>query len=345
MIIMEYLISICITSYKRIKELERCLRSIDSKYTDKVEIIVSEDCSPQKKEIEQMVLKFAEVSPYHVVFNSNVNNLGYDRNLKKLQILSSGEYIFYLSDDDVIVPGALDKLIDFIEESNHKYNLLFAPFWYGPIKDVRRKHKGSFSIETGSDSAAKYVYDAILFSGLIFKKISIIDLDAEKFKNLNYFQVYMFLHVINQSGAYYLDEMMIDSVSDGENAYGQVESSKSNNNLKNNDLADRNSVFSNLEFNKGLFKAIKIFDEDNDTNVFDVFSKEYSLRSFGGLCRARKYGKDIYKQYWKRMHEMDIKYSKLTTVYYVVLLICGADVGEAIFNIPRAILRKLRGSK
>lgn len=342
---MKYLLSICITSYKRVKELERCLKSVDSKYTDKIEIVVSEDCSPKKDEIEEVVNCFAKTSPYHIVFNSNKNNLGYDRNLKQLQKLSSGEYIFYLSDDDVIIAGTLDKLVDFLIESKGQYSLIFAPFWYGPVKDIRRKHACSFEIKAGSESAAKYVYDAILFSGLIFKRTSVINLDAEKFKNLNYFQVYMFLYVMNEYGAYYMDELMIDSVSDGENAYGQVESSKSNIKSKNADLSNRNSVFSNLEFNKGLLKVIEIFDEDYNTHIFDKFSKEYSLRSFGGLCRARRCGMVVYKKYWKRMHELDINYSFVTKIYYGVLLVCGADIGEAIFSVPRMILRKARRGK
>ena len=342
---MKYLISICITSYKRIKELNRCLNSVNTKYKDKVEIVVSEDCSPQKDEIRKMVNEFSQTSPFKVVFNSNDNNLGYDRNLKKLQELSSGEYIFYLSDDDVIVSGALDKLVEFIEQSTNKPGLIYGSFWYGPISDMRRKHKESFEIVSGENSASKYVYDAILFSGLIFRRDCIIELHADRFKNLNYFQVYMFLHVIEKYGGYYLDEVMIDSVSDGENAYGQVESSKANNHSENVDLANRDSVFSNLEFNKGLFKVIKIFDEDNGTSVFAEFSKEYSLRSFGGLCRARSYGIKTFKKYWIKLHEMDMDYTKIVHVYYFVLLIFGSKIGEKIFSIPRKALRKIRGSK
>lgn len=342
---MSCLLSVCITSYKRLKELERCLKSVDSKYYDKIEIIVSEDCSPQKHQIENIVNDFSKKSKYNVIFNSNEKNLGYDRNLKKLQTLSSGEYIFYLSDDDIIIENTLDKLIDLIEISHHKYNLIFSPFWYGPINDVRRKHNSSFEINSGEMSAAKYIYDSILFSGLVFKKDSVFDLDADKFKNLNYFQVYMFLHVINRYGAYYFDEMMINSISDGENAYGQVESSKTNSKEKNNYLADRNSIFSNLQFNKGLFTVIKMFDKDNNTSIFEKFSKEYSLRSFGGLCRARRYGIKIYKKYWKEMHELDINYSIVVNIYYVFLFILGANLGERLFSIPRIILRKIRKSK
>ena len=48
-------LSICITSYKRVKELRRCLDSIDSKSPEIVEVIVSEDCSPQREQIKAEV--------------------------------------------------------------------------------------------------------------------------------------------------------------------------------------------------------------------------------------------------------------------------------------------------
>ena len=342
----KYLISICITSYKRLNELDRCLNSIDSHYVDDVEIVVSEDHSPEKENIEKLVKAFSETSPYHVVFNSNEQNLGYDRNLKKLMTLANGQYIFYLSDDDCLYKGALDKLIDFIRQSNAKYSLIYSPFWYGPVNDSRRKYASSFAIEKGAASAGKYVYDSILFSGLVFRKDSICKLDAERFKNLNYFQVYMFLHVMYHYGAYYLDVMTINSVSDGENAYGTVESSRGGSNKQQvNYLADRNSIFSNLEFNKGLFKAIKLFDADNGTTVFNVFSKEYSLRTFGGLCRARKQGISTYREYWNRLRELDISYAPVTYLYYFILLVLGADMSQVLVRMPRYILEKARGNK
>lgn len=343
---MSYLLSVCITSYKRIKELERCIKSIDSKYLDKVEIVVSEDCSPQKNEIKSLVELLSKDSPYKIIFNSNKNNVGYDKNLKVLQNLASGEYIFYLSDDDTLFPGALDRLIEHIEETNHQDELIFSPFLYGPFNEIKRQYRKSFKIEKGSNSAAKYVYDSILFSGLVFKKNAVINIEADRFENINYFQVYMFLHVLNQSGGYYLNELMINSISDGENAYGQVDSSqKGDINQRNAYLADRNSIFSNLEFNKGLFEAIKLFDTDNSTNIFDKFSKEYSLRTFGGMSRARRLGLKTFKDYYKKMNELDITYTGIVNIYYFILLVFGSKVGEKIFEVPKTLLIKIRKSK
>ena len=331
-----YLISICITSYKRIKELERCIKSVDSKYTDKVEIVVSEDKSPQREQIQAMVEKIATTSPYHINFNTNVENLGYDRNLKKLMTLANGEYVFYMSDDDVIYPGVIDKLIQCIETLKEKPALIFSPFWYSPFRDLKRKYNESHAIPAGKESCIRYAYDAILFSGLIFRRDTIINLDAEKFKNLNYFQVYMFLTVMYKYGAYYFDELMIDSVSDGENAYGGVASSGTN-----SLLADRNSIFSNLEFNKGLFKAVQYFDQDCNTDVFPSFAHEYSNRTFGGLCRARRHGLKAYNEYWIALKDA-INLSPIAYVYYWFIAILGASLSSSIFAQVKKVVYHVR---
>lgn len=333
---MKYLVSICITSYKRIDELERCIKSVDSKYVDKIEVIVSEDKSPQREQIQAMVVDIAKTSPYHIHFNTNPENLGYDRNLKKLMTLAQGEYIFYMSDDDVIYPGVLDKLIDCIEKADNKPALIFSPFWYGPFHDLKRKYDESHVIPAGNESCIRYAYDAILFSGLIFRKDVIINLDAERFKNLNYFQVYMFLTVMFRHGAYYLDELMIDSVSDGENAYGGVTSSGTN-----SLLADRNSIFSNLEFNKGLFKAVQFFDTDCNANVFSAFAREYSNRTFGGLCRARRHGLKAYNEYWSKLKEA-INLSPIAYAYYWFIAICGASLSSFVFAQIKKIVYHVR---
>lgn len=331
-------LSVCITSYNRVKELRRCLESIDSQLFDSIEVVISEDCSPQRDKIRAEVEDYKKKSPYRVIFNTNENNLGYDRNLKKLASLASGIYVFYLSDDDCLFPNSLDGLIQ--ELKVNQPAMAYAPFWYGydEKKEAKRKHQGSEIIQSGEYPVSKRVYDAILFSGLTFKREYLIAIDGERFKNLNYIQVYMFMDVMYHHGGYYYDVLMIDSVSDGENAYGSVASSNGGNKF----LANRESVFSNIEFNKGLFKVIKMFDEDNGTNIFSSFSKEYSLRSLYGLCRSRKYGIKTYKQYWKTIKSSGVELSYIAKLYYIIVLILGGTISRKLFVIPRKVLAKTR---
>ena len=330
-------ISICITSYNRVNELLRCMKSVDSVHYDDFEIVVSEDHSPMREQIKKQVEAFAKESKYAIVFNSNENNLGYDNNLAKLASLASGEYILYMSDDDAFYPGALDKIYDFIQEN--PAGLYFSGIWT-PWNTVDRSYKESITIQPGIESVKQFLYDPILFSGLTFKREYIKDIDATRFKNLNYFQVYLFYTVMYKYNSYYINTMLINSISDGENAYGKVDSSD-----KNAFLANRNSYFSNLEFHRGLIKAIRLFDEDNGCDALAAFSKAYSLRTVNGLLQEKKKGLKNYRAYWKKLNSLEMKLSPVCKMYHVIIMIFGAHISGFFFSLLRKIYTSSKRSK
>jgi len=140
MILNQFFISICITSYNRPCELKRCLNSIDIKdYQNSVEIVVSEDCSPLKDEIYKVVHQYASKSKIEVIYNSNKTNLGYDCNLEKLISLARGKHILLMSDDDGFIKGSLDKII----EQLHFFDcaLAFSPFYNIKKKNTNENSK------------------------------------------------------------------------------------------------------------------------------------------------------------------------------------------------------------
>ena len=103
---MKPVITIGITSYKRINELERCIASIKTQYDQDVEILVSEDRSPLSEDLRKKIEELAQPSRYHLRFTRNERNLGYDKNLGAIIEKVQGDYIFFLS-DDLEFPGIL----------------------------------------------------------------------------------------------------------------------------------------------------------------------------------------------------------------------------------------------
>ena len=327
-------LSIGITSYKRLNELERCIKSIETKYVDEIEIIVSEDKSPLSAEIGQLVSTLAQTSKYKMTFQPNEINLGYDMNLGAIIKKSSGDYIFFMSDDDMVEEGCIDKLIDLLKEYND-IGVVYAPFVHEHNGKYDRYRGDKNKIIKGEKDAAYFLYDSILFSGLVFKKEFVKDYDSSRFKNINYFQVYMFLEMVYKYGGLYVPFPTVRCVGDGENAYGISESSGGN-----EKLANRKSVKSNLEFNKTLFKAIKMFDSDENTRVFKAFEKEYSLHSYSGLSIARKEGIKYFKEYWTLLNALDIHLYPITRLYYFVLLVFGKNKSDKLLVGFKRIAKK-----
>ncbi len=325
---MSPLLTIGITSYNRLEELSRCIESIQTKYVNEIEILVSEDRSPQTYEIENRVKELAERSVYSIIFSRNDINLGYDMNLGAIIQKAKGKFVFFLSDDDAMNSDCLDEIIDYLR-TDEKNGVFYSPFVYSEsgLKD-RNRSDTNFVIAPGENSASRYVYDSILFSGLIFRKKFIEEFDSQRFVNHNYFQVYLFLEMLLKHGGYYFSTPSIRCIGDGENAYGLSESSRTDSTLaskeRNEMLSNRKSVKSNLEFNKTLIKVIQIFDEDEDTCVMQSFAKQYSIHSISGLTLARKEGMQYFTEYWEMLKNLDIRLYPISRVYYVMLYILGA---------------------
>lgn len=332
---MDPILTIGITSYKRINELERCIKSVHTKYTNDIEIIVSEDCSPLSKEIGEKVDSLSSEIGYKLLFMPNEHNLGYDGNLGSIIRKSKGKYVFLISDDDTLFEGFLDILIPFLKGRASDLGVFYAPFVYESNKRKDRNYGKDMVIEKGADNCKKHIYDSILFSGLVFKKEYVEGYDAGRFLNMNYFQVYLFLKTIYHYGGYYFAHPSVWCVGDGENAYGLSDSSGGN-----ELLAHRESVLSNLEFNKTLFKVIRIFDKEEGTHVFDSFEKQYSFHSYSGLSIARRGGLAFFHEYWKMLNSLEIRLSPIVFIYYYSLGILGSRVTDSLTSFVRRFLKK-----
>lgn len=329
------LLTIAITSYNRPRELVRCLKSVDSSRVDLFEVIISEDKSPKRDEIKHCISEIKNEVPYTIIDNYNINNLGYDRNLKQLINLSNSKYILFISDDDCLVKGALDVLLD--DLSNIETGIYYSPFYNREFNNFGRYYKSSLKISNGKSYLKKHIYDSILFSGLCFNTELVKKLDAEPFLNKNYFQVFLFMYALNFSNGYYSNNFLIDCIGDGENGYGSSDSAE-----KNELLVNRKSYLSNLQFHTGLIWVIKYFDSLYHTNYFTNFEKEYNLHTFTGLYTAAKIGKTELNLYWEKLNSLDIKINIISKIYYFLFLKLSVNKVVSFLLIIKKILYKLR---
>ena len=326
----DFFLTVGITSYNRVDELIRCVKSIESKYCDDIEILICEDKSPKRAEIKAAIEKYIPTSKQHIVFHENVNNLGYDRNVKNIIDTASGKYVLLMSDDDSLIPGALDKIIEKIR--GKEYNLIYSPY-HNPTEDVYKRRYGEDQVlDKAKEYLKTHIYDAILFSGLIFNKEFVKGIDSERFLNTLYIQVYMFMYCVYNGVCFYCEEPLVSCIGDGENGFGLSDSS-----VKDELLANRKSVFSNLKYHEGLFSVIKMFDEDFGADYFKCFLKDYRIRTFIGLSTAKNINQKTMKEYYKMLKNLGVKLGLLPKIYYALLTVFGVKISTTILSIPKKI--------
>ena len=104
-------LSVCIPTYNRAGYLKKCLRSVLTFDDPHLEIIVQDNCSPDNT--EQVVKSFHDD---RIHYFKNEMNIGGVKNAINIIEKASGDYIFYLTDDDYLFPDALDRVKAFIEQ-------------------------------------------------------------------------------------------------------------------------------------------------------------------------------------------------------------------------------------
>ncbi|WP_061216127.1 glycosyltransferase family 2 protein [Leptospira santarosai] len=108
-------ISICIPTFNRARHLSNCLNSIvlnEDKENISYEICISNNCSTD--ETEEVVSSLKNELP--IRYQKNETNIGVARNVLKVVEMASGDYIWLIGDDDLLLPGALKGLSNLILE-------------------------------------------------------------------------------------------------------------------------------------------------------------------------------------------------------------------------------------
>lgn len=119
----EPLFTVAIPTYNRSKTLEKILIELSQEKDIPFKILVSDDQSSD--DTETMVRKYQETSP-NLFYNKNPVNLGFSGNVSKLYELADTRYVWFLCDDETVLPGAIKK----IHEALKKYEPVVAVFNY-----------------------------------------------------------------------------------------------------------------------------------------------------------------------------------------------------------------------
>ena len=109
------LLSIAIPTYNHSKFLKDLLDSILSQLAKDVEIVVSDNCSPD--ETQELVNEYKIKCPNIKYFRNEIN-LGFDRNFINCVRRARGDYVWIIGDDDRLAPGAIEYIKKIIKNQS-----------------------------------------------------------------------------------------------------------------------------------------------------------------------------------------------------------------------------------
>jgi len=112
------ILSICIPTRNRACFLQETIENVISQSDGKVEIVIVDGASTDKT--EEMVRHFQKKCD-NIIYYRGEQNSGVDRDMARTIELASGVYCWMLSDDDLLAPGAIKRMLREVESEYEIY--------------------------------------------------------------------------------------------------------------------------------------------------------------------------------------------------------------------------------
>lgn len=328
------LISICIPSYNRPKELSRLLESIDTSRIKDVEIVICEDKAPLREGVREEVNNYTANAVYNVNYIENEQNCGYDKNLRNLINKAIGEYVLFMGDDDMFIPGRLDGFIEFVK--NHRdcgYILRSYQNVYANGKVAEFKYFDSDKVfEASADTYISMFDKSVFISGFTIKREFAKEVESDKFDGSLLYQMYLLTEVCRKYPSAYYNTPITQAIEGGTPFFGNSESEK--------DLYDpgevtvRNSVNFMNWYCKLVDYSAKKYNDDTNKRIKHNMSKY----SYQFMCEQSGKGLKVFNGYVSELRKMGFGSSVYFYVYYIGLLILGKKRCSAIIQWMKKVI-------
>jgi abequosyltransferase len=147
-----FLLTIAVPTYNRANYLDLCLSMICPQLNpgdSTVELLISNNCSTD--ETDGVVQRYISLG-HPITYLRNAENIGPDRNFAQCFSRANGKYVLILGDDDVLLDGAVDKIVAILRTGD--YGIVFLNSF---------GFTGDFALERPSRVTSGYtVYDDTL---------------------------------------------------------------------------------------------------------------------------------------------------------------------------------------
>jgi len=167
-------LSILIPTYNRSKKLLRLLNNIEEeisyigKTNLKVDVVISDNASID--DTGNVVASFIS-HKYRLSYFRQDTNVGFDRNIKFLYEKADSDYVWFLADDDILLPSAIQTVIHGL--AMKKPDVMLFSFIQPPGSTIRTfNFPEPFNLEADPKRIIKYVAQYPKLSTYIMRKIS-----------------------------------------------------------------------------------------------------------------------------------------------------------------------------
>lgn len=329
-------VSICILSYNRPETLLRLLKTIDTRRADEIELVVCEDSSPRQQEIRDVVNAFRTQQSYPVLYLENPKNLGYDGTFCELVRHANGTWLVFMGDDDEFVPGALDKVMGFLDQHPELGYVLKSHYL---IHDYQKKerfryYRKSEFFEPGINAYMELFRKSVYIAGFTIRREYAKPYLTNRFDGTMLIQLYLLAEVVLRFPSAYFDESFTQQYASHEHNVGDVMFDRE----KNKFVPRRPTLDISMNFLKSFALITEFIDRTHKIYSTAIIKKDMSKYFYPSLAVHRNSGLRFFFNYVRELNKLGFNSSIYYYVYVILLTLLGKRVCDwGIWHLKRML--------
>lgn len=314
-------ISVCIPAYNRAALLPPLLESILSQDHPDFEILVCEDCSPERKAIAAVAARYAQSHPGRIRYLENEENLGYDRNLRRLVEHAQGDYVLLVGNDDLLAPGALGCVAAAIARHPDVGVVVrsYASFDDDPqtINQVFRYFDSERFFPAGPESIVTVFRRSVVISGVTFHRAAAQSLATDKVDGTLLYQIYLVARIAARMNAVFVPQVIALYRNGGIPEFGNAPTERGR------FVPGNRTVASSLHFMRGVLQVAQHVEATEGIPVAEAIVRDYSHYSYPVLSIQAWRPLREFLGYARELHRMGFGGSAMFKLYVATLLLLG----------------------
>jgi glycosyltransferase involved in cell wall biosynthesis len=330
-LIVKYQVSVCVPSYNRVQFLAPLLNSIANQWDDSIEVVICEDCSPEREQIRAVVEECRRRMPITYVENSET--LGYDGNLRACIRAASGDYCLMMGNDDLLCEGAIAELKNVIQAYPSVGVMSRAyKIFYGSADNVRQTiihFKESRFFPKGAESLITLYRRVAVLSGLVFRKDLADSLATDRWDGTLYYQMYLCGETILASDGFYISKPLVACRDGIAPDFGNSKSEKRFHTPGKYTNEGRLKMFGSL------LDIVRDIEARHNVKLLERVVRDIGNYSYVLLHPQRRQGLIDFFRYYRRLGQLGFARCPLYHCYFVGLVFLRDDGMERLLRFVR----------
>jgi abequosyltransferase len=326
-------ISVCIPSYNRAHHLPALLDSIFSQDAKEFEIVICEDKSPQRIQIAEIVESYKKKYPGVIRYFENVENLGYDGNIRQLVAKAEGRYCFFMGNDDIMCSGAIRHVLELDQRHKNIGMILKSYAWFDGVPERVNQEVRYFSEErvlhAGREAISVCFRRSGVIAGYIIDRDTANAVATDKYDGTLYYQMYLTSKVLLHKDAVATPRVLVLCRNGEPPDFGNSAKEKGKHQPGSYTVEARLSMIS------GAIGIIKDLRKDESLDVVDDVMRDYANYFFPFIRdQVRKPPADVLRLY-KGYARMGFGRYLFFHLNFAAALLLGAERFDSLTRIVR----------